>query len=333
MKKLILLLCLAALLLQACGRAPVSAASAALHPDAQAYLAEVGAEKSCLLRLRKGAVKRYRSDPGLLASYDDVFRKADLIHVKQYPFEYILRKYTAPIQANDYVTLSVKVKNVWGKLLLEEQPFPVLLGCGLFNLQLEKDLVGHQTGDVLVYKSDEIDLYRNLRGRIEVTVEKCEMIRWREGCPNLSKFYPETVKNCWQTVREDDYLCERERFLDYAFGCASFRLEPEEVLALAKRSIQEWESLAALLGMTLEEYADCWYEGGFDAFIEDCYADAENAVRAALLLGVLAGEELPGPFSEDGDPITRYRELERSVLGRYFRPLVPVYGQGGGDRK
>ena len=307
------------------------------HPAAQAYLDAFEIEQSTLLRLNTSRVNRYRySQEDLSASYSEVFRGVELDWMRPF-FDFFPRLPSTPLQKGDYVTVSVEVRDRFGGLLFSEEPFAILVGARCFDQIIEEQLIGCCAGDLLSFSAEESGLYRNLIGTVELTVEKSEKVLPRSDSPECFSFFSEHVQSSYANVKEDEYLREREAFWEYAISCGSFDVLFEEQLRLAEMIVAEARELASWYGLSLEQYCKIiLHEENLEAFLEKALDDAENAIKAVMVIGSIAAEQgmdvseewnVPGSTETvEGNAyaaLAAYLSLERAVVRHYSKSVLP----------
>ncbi len=299
--------------------------------EARRYLELCGAEGSRLVSAKWQRICRYKPSEAR-PLYRDAFGLAREALTEL--FLYRSKKEGSRIEKGDYVTFRVEVRE-GRRLVLEDGPFSVLIGEGLFDPEIEAAFIGCEVGAEKLFDVASTGLYRNLSGQAAVKVEKLESLSPKKEGLELEEAYRSAVQGAFCDVNYDFYWEARDAFYAFAADLAELEITEEDLLAVS-RFLSEEE----LRGMSLESYLSSRGHSA-EAYSRQLTERADELLRRVLLLGGLASrlgigfpEELwewyregyeadvHRPLDPD-DVIWRYKCLEKAVLEFLTKPLLP----------
>lgn len=163
-------------------------------------------------------------------------------------------------------------------------------------------------------KESFIDEIKNEYGITEITES---FVKEKYACDSVGDFYNLIDKKLEQRSLIRDILECRRRVMDELIEVSSFRLNTDEVAQYALRFLNEYEELAFLYNMDINDYCTEILKIDPDQLFDRCYKEGEKEIKAQLIIGAIANKEWGNITQEGGDndlsDIDSYQEIENRV--------------------
>ena len=213
------------------------------------------------------------------------------------------------VEQGDVIYLSYMVYHN-GRLINYVQSDNMIVGTGNYDIQLEQELVGKKVRtpfwvSINPQSSDEESSYD-----FNITIESInyfktyelddEFVKTNFGLANVDEFY----RKC-----KEDLIAEKSRYnqekaekelLNQIAGDSSIYVNRDEVLQYSLTFVEEYEQLADIHNMELEDYVKQVMElGDMDSFYDMCYDEAEQEIKRYIVIGAIFEEQEGGITETD----------------------------------
>lgn len=230
------------------------------------------------------------------------------------------------VENGDFVDISYRVYE--GEEIVNEVSGDSLkVGAGYYNNEIEKTLIGKNVGDI--YNIEIISDNGNQQ-RYEITIDEIKQyitfslddenfVKNTLGYSSKQEALAEiTSKLQEQKEQEETDLAEEKLLLEVAED-SDIEFDEDELAIYAKQLVEQYNQLAYVNDMPLEEYYTEKMKLSENEFYEKCYQTAKESLEKELIAGAIALQE---NISVSDKEISEYKEKITEDEDEYTDALI-----------